>query len=114
MSRVAEFLGKLSDPTNTVKNLESIVKLFMTESFMSRFVWDESTWNKLPWKDSVRVLPSTFIDFMINERHRQAKKVNSFNKQRKFKQHQFNHQLWMRTLRKKFISAVAGLHSSVI
>jgi hypothetical protein len=85
----------------------------MTESFMAKFVWDQATLDKLPWKDSALVLPNAFIDFMIVERQRQAKIVDRFNDSRKHKKPKFNHQLWMRTIRKKFTSAVAVRMSTV-
>ena len=109
----ADFLAKVSDPVNTLKNLDSIVKLLMTESFLKQFVWDQATLDKFPWKDSVQVLPCSFIEFLIEERHRQATIVNQYNESGKTKGHKFNHQLWMRTLRKKFTTSVTEHHSMV-
>jgi hypothetical protein len=99
---VANFLRNLTDKTNSVKNVKSVVKLLLTESFCGMFVWDQATLDCFDWGDGVQVLPPELVQYLVEERHRQAALVNGFN-----------HQVWMRTLRKIFTTACKTSPSTV-
>ena len=105
---VSEYLGNLSDKTSTVNNVKSVVKLFLSDVFCSLFVWDKATLDKFPWQEDVEVIPGELAEFLIEERHRQAKLFEDCNGRKGF-----NHQIWMRALRKIFTTAAMKGASSV-